>query len=310
MDYSKAVHAVSQLTDQRVATVNFVTPIVSVCLAAVKIAKSLPPDAVCFSSEATGYAENCGLRYHLGHTKEPPGEGFSVGLTYCKAEKLANPSEVEHCNANIGRFLRTQLQGCANQDLVAATCGVVGELHDNVVSHAGGCGFSAAQYYKTGKRVIQIGLADCGRGLNGSVSRMGAVMSDEEAIQWCLRRGNTTAKSLPDAKDDLFGPQRLPLDSISNPYPPGVATRVSDNHHMGEGLFRLTELIRNTGGKTWIWSGSAQFLCSEKSSLPIRSNIQWQGTAIEIELPVAAFETCQIAQNANEFEALAKRLNL
>lgn len=105
-------------------------------------------------------------------------EGFSVGLTYCKAEKLANPSEVEHCNANIGRFLRTQLQGCANQALVAATCGVVGELHDNIVSHAGGCGFSAAQFYKTGKRVIQIGLADCGRGLNGSVSRTGAVMSD------------------------------------------------------------------------------------------------------------------------------------
>jgi hypothetical protein len=79
---------------------------------------------------------------------------------------------------------------------------------------------------------------------------------------------------------------------------------------MGEELFRLTELIRNTGGKTWIWSGVAQLLCTEKYSLPIHSNVQWQAMAIEIELPVAAFDTSQIAQNADEFEALAKRLNL
>lgn len=60
---------------------------------------------------------------------------------------------------------------------------------------------------------------------------------------------------------------------------------------MGEGLFRLTELIRNTGGKTWIWSGAAQLLCTEKSSMPIQNDVQWQGTAVEIELPVTAFET-------------------
>ncbi len=271
---------------------------------------SLPPDAFVFSSDAMGYAENSGLRFHIGQCEQRPRPGSAVGLTYCQAEKLANPAEVDYCNANIGRFLRTQLSGCQNQALVSATCGVVGELHDNIVSHSHGCGFSAAQYYRSSKRVIQIAMADCGRGLNGSVRQSGQIMSDREAIDWCLKRGNTTAKSITPAPDDIFGPQRLPDDSVSNPYPRGVNVHRSDNHHMGEGLYRLTELIANTGGETWIWSGSAQILCTSNSRLPISSDVQWQGTAIGIEIPVAAFERCEAAQNVDEYESLAKRLKL
>lgn len=309
MDYENAVNAVRALSKGGVARVSFVTPFVSACLAAAKLAKQSPPESFSFSSEATGYAENSGLRYHLGLTDSSPSSGAREGLTYCQVAKLMNPAEVETCNTKIGSFLRTQLRGCANRRLINATCGVVGELHDNIASHADGCGFSAAQMYRGRERVIRIGIADCGYGLNGSVQRSGRSMTDLEAIEWCLQRGNTTARKAS-SSEDVFGPQRLPEDCLSSPYPDHVETTSNASHHMGEGLYRLTELVAKTGGNTLVWSGSAQILYSSESRIPKNTDVHWLGTAIEIELPVAAFEACQAAVDRDEFESLAKRLNL
>lgn len=308
MEYGKAVHAVKMLRNGDTASISFVTPIVSTCLAAAKLSLQVAPEAFRFTSDAFGYAENSGLRHHLGASEKPPPPGQSAGFSYCQIVKLADAAEVDACNRRIGSFLRSQLAGCANTSLVRATCGVVGELHDNIASHAAGAGFSAAQVYRGKRKVIQIGIVDCGLGLNGSVRRFGITASDAEAIEWCLARGNTTAGSK--STDSIFGPQRLPADCQICPYPDDVATRSRESHHMGEGLYRLTELIADTGGTVWIWSGHGQVICGNEARRAVESEVEWNGTAIEIEMPVAAFENSEAATSTDKFESLAKRLGL
>lgn len=287
----------------------FVSPITSVCLAASKVADTIDVSKIMFSSAATGYAEINGLRYHLGISGNCPPQGANTGKAYCRVAKLQNPAEVEACNANIGTLLTEQLGNCPNAHLVAATCGVVGELHDNVACHAYGCGFSAAQVYKSTRKVIQIAIADCGFGLGGSVRRAGIKLSDAESIEWCLKRGNSTAKT-PTTDPTDFGPQFIPEDCLNSPYPEGIPTTSRGSHHMGEGLYRLTELVRVTGGSTCVWSGDGMILCEQESRITPMNNVYWKGTAIEIEIPVEAFEECPAATDSHKYDELARRLNL
>lgn len=310
MNFDKAVRAISELSTAGVTSVGFVTPIVSACLAAARISLRLPPNSVQFTSDSLTYATNSSLTHHLGVSATAPRAGSAAGLSYCQVAHLRSHAEVNACNRQIGGFLNLQLGNCPNSKLVEDTRGVVGELHDNIACHANGAGFSAAQMYRGSKKVIQIGIADCGCGLLGSVHQAGMRMTAMEAIEWCLTRGNTTAKSPNPPTSDVFGPQRLPADSFHSPYPEGVSTVSSDSHHMGEGLFRLTELVASTGGSTWIWSGNAQIVCRNQTRTPIDSDVEWTGTAIEIELPVSAFESCQVANDSKEYEILARRLNL
>lgn len=178
MEYAKAIRAVRTLRNAGSTSVSFVTPIVSTCLAAAKLSLQVEPEAFHFTSDALGYAENSGLRYHIGASDKPPLPGQNAGISYCQIVKLADAAEVDTGNRLIGNFLRSQLAGCANDSLVRATCGVVGELHDNIASHAAGAGFSAAQVYRGKRKVIQIGIVDCGLGLNGSVRRFGVAVSE------------------------------------------------------------------------------------------------------------------------------------
>ena len=79
---------------------------------------------------------------------------------------------------------------------------------------------------------------------------------------------------------------------------------------MGEGLYRLTELIRKTGGNVWIWSGNAQILSKGETIQATHVDVNWSGTVIEIEIPIAAFEKSEIANSPSDYEELAQRLGL
>lgn len=290
-------------------SVQFVTPLHAVCLAGRFQSRAFDSNSLSFACDARNYAENCGLLFHLGLSQEIPIRGGKSGLTYCPIESIIDAAEVDGCNQRIASLLRSQLGSCPNKSLVNATCGVVGELHDNIASHARGRGFSAAQVYRGGQQVIQIAIADVGQGIGPNVRRAGLDLTDPQAIEWCLQRGNTTA-NLKKQVDSLIGPQRLGIDSIWTPYPDSTPTTNSDNHHMGEGLYRLTELIRETGGETWIWSGKSAVECKKNARIPIVTDIEWTGTVIAIEIPIVAFEKCVVALEKPEYDQLAKRLGL
>ena len=157
------------------------------------------------------------------------------------------------CNRIIADLLHNTLGGDDNEGFINAVTKVVGELHDNVPSHAAGTGFSAAVYCTDDSCRLEFAIADCGCGMLHNVVAPPSVADHRQAIEWCLKRGNTTARHV----DDPWA-QRLPADSIGSPYGPSVSTFSSENHHIGEGLFCLTELVRMADGQLWIWTGNAQ----------------------------------------------------
>lgn len=314
-DSEKIQRYLSRLANGNVpAYVDFVTPLIAVSLLGGFKSLNFDANRVVFTANAKSYAENYGLLGGLGLASEFGGNGGGVGLTYCPVQKIGCHDHVNHCNGIVSSLLRSQLSSCQNKDLIRATCGVIGEIHDNVASHARGVGYSAAQVYRGKRNCIQIAVADTGRGIGDSVRSSGnesfTSISDDDALLWCLKRGNTCTKLSPIPVADLIGPQRLDPYSNYNPYPENVSVVTEDNHHMGEGLYRLTELIRQTGGKTWIWSGKASVLCDNNITTSIPSLHDWCGTLVAIEIPIDAFQTCIVAQSDTKYEDLARRLGI
>jgi hypothetical protein len=104
---------------------------------------------------------------------------------------------------------------------------------------------------------------------------------------------------------DEFGP---------NPVPSSVGTYTVENHHVGEGLWTLTELIRLARGSLWIWTGNCQYFVDVTGKVGFKeSDVQspWQGLAIEIDLNV---DSAQLVGSTGlseaRLEAIAGRLGI
>lgn len=290
--------------------IDFLTPLLAVSLCGAFNANRVQRSQVSFGVDAESYAQNYGLLNPINPADAR--NNSRHGLTYCPIQEISDPNHVDYCNENMSTLLINQLADCKNKDLVYATCNVIGELHDNVASHANDRGYSAAQVYRREQKQIQIAVADIGRGIAGSVRSAGGEYreyDDKKALEWCLVRGNTRAK-LRQVPEDLIGPQRIDPYSNYNPYPIGTPVTAETNHHMGEGLYKLVELIKETQGKTWIWSGSASMLNDKGSTIWIDPGLDWTGTIVAIEIPIVAFQESTVARSNAKFEELARRLKL
>ena len=311
MNYSKAMNTINRYTNPQFAelhnrpTVDFVSPVVATVLAAAAIRnpsiRDIELDQTCQS-----YAETTGLTEALQNVGQPTGQtGPLHGKTYSRLTKLRTHDEVDGANSVIGDLLHQQLGAGRFTNEIQK---VVGELHDNVASHANGIGFSAAQVYGVGQnRTIEFAIADGGCGLLVNAQRVSPVSSDEDAILWSLEKGNTSAPPRPDMA------QRLPDDYIVSPLPPKVPSFSNENHHVGEGLYTLTELVRHAGGKLWIWSGkcSVQYQGGIRTPFRTADYPSWEGLAIEVELPLASAETTISDRHTKcELDAIAAKLGL
>jgi hypothetical protein len=262
-------------------SIGFVSPIVSTVLAA-GCMKEPTFSETQFSTVCRGYAEVSGLVEALSGVDCPIGQTANRhGRTYSKLTRLKSHDDVNACNAVIADVLYEHLGGPDGASLTPAIVKVIGELHDNVASHARGYGFSAAQVYSQGSgQRLEFAVTDAGCGMLDNVCRVDqTVTTHVDAIEWCLVPGHTTAKPLDDWA------QRLPDDYAVNPYPKGTKTYSTDDHHAGLGLNRLTELVRAMGGRVWIWTGNAQFLMRSDGTVDRRTTgPDWSGLAIELEL--------------------------
>jgi len=264
-------------------------------------------ERVSFQPESNRYAFNCGLKSVLEGPYVPPSLAGLQGLTYTRLTRLVSGHEVDACNAVINNLFYEQL-GKNGQEFIRVLSKVVGEMHDNVASHSRGVGFSIAQRYeRRGDDVIQFAIVDSGVGMLRNVKAVAPVVTtDEQAIDWCLQRGNTTAASRGDGWE-----QRLPGDSVVSPYPPTVGTITGDNHHQGLGLWHLQEIVRAAGGSFWVASGAGQCRYLAGAERPSYDALKpvWQGVAIEVELPVPRVAPVTAARRA-ALEGLAERLGL
>lgn len=304
MHHSQAVSIVRRCTRPDLLalprpSIDFVSPAVAALTAAGAIfnhnLRSVRIDDSCQS-----YADSVGLSDAIRGEQPNYRLGSQCGVSYSPLVKLWDHNQVEASNTLIANVLYNQL---ADNPLVAPIVKIIGELHDNVPSHANGAGFSAAQVYRQASTKIEFAIADCGCGMLRNVRRViPEVTTHAAAIDWCLVKGNTTAPVRSEWAQRAVDAWDSPLE---------VDTFTDLNHHMGWGLWKLTQLIAAAQAKMWIWSGSATLLIDESGRRTAgATDIDWQGVAIELEFDVERAQARCAGSGAAELEALAGRLGL
>lgn len=304
MNYQEAIRilAVARNPESHSAPISWVSPIVSTVCAASSASREIV-DKFQFVEEAYLYASTNGLLDALAVRYQKPDTTGQQGQTYTKLSRLRYGHEIDFCNSVIADLFYSQL---GNNRSVTELVKVVGELHDNVASHANGQGYSCAQVYKYGgERRIEFAVVDSGCGMLENVRRVvKGIDDDEQAIRWCLKKGNTSAGGL-----DPWA-QRVPEDALSSPIPGPIYRDEGGNHHAGLGLYHLRRLIRQFGGKLWIWSGNSQIIMNKGAVQAVLSGIgPWHGVAIEFEIVVPEGIIDRV-QDTPELEELAKRIGL
>jgi len=306
MNYQDAIKTMQDVTNESLShtAVHFVSPVLS-CICAALSQRGDCKNPVRFHGDSQGYAQANGLASLLEGNYQPGDRSGQQGITYSRLNRLLENHEVEAGNRVIADLLYEQF---GSTKFTSRLAGVVGELHDNVVSHAAGAGYSCAQTYKHGgQRRVEFAVADLGIGMLSNVKKIVPNMeSDLEAIKWCLRKGNTTARGIDEWA------QRLPDDSMGSPIPGSVFRAGTENHHVGLGLYQLRQLVRLFQGKLWIWSGETQILIQggERNVL-INPAGNWEGVVVELEVTVPSQSNPGGSGTLSaELEALAKSLGI
>jgi len=271
MNHTVAMGLVQRLRAGEECSVNWVSPAVSAILAAVRIARVTTP--VTFQGHALEYARINGLRSVLeGEPVPRPESGALCGTTYSPLASLATHPEVNACNERIGSVLQNALRAWPPA-VLSALLDIIGELHDNVASHARARGYSAAQVY--GSRLEYV-VADCGQGLLKNAKRVRPMMTtDVEAVEWAFERGTTSCGDEPDPMA-----QRMPEDHIYGDAELG-------DHHQGIGLAKVRDVVDRAGGSLWVATGSAHRVYGNgRWRDSYGAQPPWPGLAIELDIPL------------------------
>jgi hypothetical protein len=119
---------------------------------------------------------------------------INVGVNYSPLVSLNSEQVVDAATSAMQGCIRSLVSQDINIDFAAELCDVVGDLHDNVWSHAQSPGVSMAQKWNapmvSGEHIIEFALADSGRGFLAELRRAGQAqrlgISEDQA-----RAGNT-----------------------------------------------------------------------------------------------------------------------
>ncbi len=231
--------------------------------------------------------------------------GGDEGRTWSHLTTLYRHDEIAACNKTINDLLFARLAAIPRL-VVDAFARVIGELHDNVASHANGRGFSSAQFYPGHHGHpdrLEISVADAGRGFLHNVCRfVPTINTDSQAITWCLQKGNT-AWIAPTAAVEHHG--------WSDPYAESADRGAQADHHMGLGLWLLCELVRMTQSTLWIWSGWASYALREDGTVHMETTtIRWPGVLIDIVAYPARARQVDFSQMTAKLGKLAEELGL
>lgn len=289
------------------AEVRFLRPVISTILACSRLHLRRAPSVSFVAKDAAEYATHSGLSLALAGDYDAMvrPRGHYEGLTWSHLTTLYQHVEIEACNKTINDLLFAQLTALPPK-VVDAIARIIGELHDNVASHSNGRGFSSAQFYP-GHRghldCLEVSVADVGWGFLRMVHRIiPDIQTDAEAIKWCLQKGNTT-----------WRPSISPGDLHEFPYPYAepVGHSGQADHHMGWGLWLLSELVRTTHSTLWIWSGNASFTLSEDGSEKMETTpIKWPGVLIDLTVYPDKASLVDFAPMTAKLGKLAEELGL
>ena len=282
----------------------FLTPGALVALVSFAKAKRVSRDKVTLPENTRGYTSAIGLARALWGKDDYQHERKQEGKNYSPLEHLNNPEATDAATSRINSCIRRFVGDELPANFVSMLCEVVGVLHENVWSHAKASGFSTAQKWAVSWTLrrdhhLEFALADSGLGFLSEMRRVGMqVDSHREAIAWCIQEGHSTKLLKPEA----IWAQRVPEDLIGNPLRGVEHTRISDNHHMGLGLYKLTQLVKEFRGRLWLASGDTSLaLAPGHENAYISLKYPWQGVAI-----ACRFQASQIKRAGREIETADK----
>jgi hypothetical protein len=278
---------------------DFLTPGALVVLTSFAKSNNLAQEHLALSAATSGYASAIGLSkalwgvddYEYGRRKE--------GRNYSTLEHLSNPEATDIATSRINSCIRSFVGDLLPAEFVAKLCEVVGDLHENVWAHGMASGFSMAQKWIPKRdHYLEFALADSGLGFLSEMRRVGMkVNSHREAIEWCIQEGHSTKKLKPEA----IWTQRIPEDVINNPLRGVEETRITDNHHMGLGLFKLTQLIKGFRGELWLASGDTALILEPGRKIAyIMLNHEWQGVAIACRFKASQIKSAGAEESADK----------
>lgn len=202
-----------------------------------------------------------------------------LGKTYSNLVELKKDENADYVSGIINSCIKDFFKNSQSDPLFTAElCDVIGELHDNVCSHS--CSSSFSQVQKKGQ-TLTFAIADTGLGFLKEINRIKEITpkleNDEDAIQWCIQKGNSTKKI--EHRDEFT--QKVPSDMMQNPFPKSVSLKTKNNHHLGLGLFKLTELIKKFRGELSLASGQSLLFLSRNGTMSYKKlKENWSGVAI------------------------------
>ena len=231
-------------------------------------------------SSTLGYAKAIAIDRALGQQDTYPYQRRNAGGNYSPLVLLETQEQTDAAVSEINSCIRRIFQERRYGVFASKMCELVGDLLDNVWSHGKATGFSMAQKWKNGQTGFnfEFAVADCGLGFLRELKRAGihGVETDQEALAWCIQRGNSTKKREIDEWE-----QRLPGDMMGNPMPNVGRVVESDNHHMGLGLAKLVDDVERFGGQLWLASGDAMLVIREDGSRSyVTNSVFWHGVAL------------------------------
>lgn len=255
-------------------------------------------EAICLHANLDG--QDC-----YGYTRANDGKKYSPLV------QLDSQEVTDGATGCINSCIRHASGTAAKSSGLKELCGIVGELHDNVWSHGRDTGFSMSQTNKVrleDDHYIEFALADIGMGLLKEMRRVGMdVANDQEAIEWCIQKGNST-KLMQDS--DAWA-QRVPDDLMGgNPFGEGVQTFHNQNNHQGLGLHKLVELVTKYSGELLLGTGSCLLKIDFNGSRNyIYLENPWKGVSISCKFRTSSlFEAARAEQISPAIKALADKL--
>lgn len=267
-----------------------------VLLAAYANSHKLEDGCISFGcTDVEGYSSAIGLRKALYNVDDYVYHRRNEGKSFSGLVHLRSSDQVDDATSTINSCLSYFTQSSTVQG-VRDLKHVVGELHDNVWAHGLASGFSMAQRskvpYSKEDHHIEFAIADSGLGFLEEMNRVGFVYAsnDQEAIEWCVREGNTTKRVVEDP-----WAQALPTDAISSPMPTSTIVGGGNrNHHQGLGLAKLMKLCESYSGDLCVASGNALLNMANGETSFHTLSTPWKGVAISCRLKQSKLATVRM----------------
>jgi hypothetical protein len=125
-------------------SVAFIAPVLSTLIAAECLRRPAARTHFSLLGDAVSYGKTVGLASVLAGSFEDLQRTRYSEATYSPLARLATHADVEGATDTVTECLHRHLDS-AYASAVDEICRIIGELHDNVASHARGAGFSALQ---------------------------------------------------------------------------------------------------------------------------------------------------------------------